>query len=123
MQNLQLNPIALHSAPQAEQAGSFREDGVNPDIEFRVKNDEHPKAEQILHDLARSKGINLQYNFSVHQRKDFGEGKMQYNTSNFGVLPDRHDGSYSPDLQKKIGEFRREFQAKLHEAGITNHPH
>lgn len=122
MQNLQLNPTALQSAPQAQQTGSFRRDGVNPDIEFRVKREDHPKTEQLLNDLARSKGISLQYNFGVREHKDLGEGKSQYNTSNFSVLPDRRDGSYSPELQKKIGELRQEFQTKLHEAGITNRP-
>ena len=126
MQNLQLNPsvfypTTLQSVLQATQTGSSRSSGVNPDVEFTVKRDDHPKARQLLDDLARSKGINLQYNFGVRRQNDFGDGNAQYNTSNFSVLPDRRDGSYSPELQKKIGELRQEFQTKLHEAGITNH--
>ncbi|WP_157356558.1 hypothetical protein [Pseudomonas sp. CBZ-4] len=126
MQNFQVNasvsnPMTLQSAAHATQAGSRRSDGVNPDLEFTVKRDDHPKARQLLDDLAQSKGLNLQYNFGVRGLKDFGDGNAQYITSNFSVLPDRRDGSYSPELQKKIGELRQAFQAKLHEAGISNH--
>ncbi|MBO0496860.1 hypothetical protein [Pseudomonas sp. Marseille-Q1929] len=126
MQSIQSNPSAfnpttLQSTHQATQAGAFRKDGLNPDIEFTVKNEHYSKAQQILNDTARSKGMNIQYSSGVHERKDLGEGNISYFTSNFTVLPDRPDGSYSPELQKKIGELRQEVQTKLHEAGITNH--
>lgn len=115
------NPLALQAAPEALRLRPKDHTPNNTEMRFTVKIEDTPKATQIFDELARSKDIGIKRESDAFDFDDHGGGLDMHNTLHFGFRPNRPDGTFSPALQMRISDFRREFQEKLDEAGIRNY--
>lgn len=109
------SPLLHQPAPEA-----LRLRPNNTDIRFTVGLQDSTKAKEIFHDLARLKDIDVKLEDDFHDLDDFGGGFNMHHTLHFTFKPNNPDGTFSPALQMRISDFRREFQEKLDEAGIRN---
>ncbi|MGY2374506.1 hypothetical protein ACW9IB_08355 [Pseudomonas sp. SDO524_S393] len=115
------SPLTLSGAPEALRMHPGAGMPEQTEIRFTVKIEDYRGAMNLFNDLARLKNIVVKQEFDDFEAGDYGGGFGLYNTVHFSFKPNNADGTFSPALQMRISDFNREFQERLHNAGIRNY--
>ncbi|UII69187.1 hypothetical protein LVW35_15980 [Pseudomonas sp. HN11] len=89
--------------------------------QFTVKQEDRADALDFFEDAARWNRVKVEQEFDQSTVGDYGGGEGTYNTIKFNFLPDRADGTFSPDYLKKTESAKRMFEGRMRSAGIQNY--
>ena len=116
-----ISPLPLQAAPEALRLRPSPGAIDTSNARFTVTFSDSFEAKDIFTKLAREKDIDVELKSDDLDFNDFGGGAQLQVTLDFAFKPDRPGGTFSPALQVRIDDLRREFQEKLKEANIRNY--
>ncbi|MGY4640100.1 hypothetical protein ACVWVP_004054 [Pseudomonas sp. TE24901] len=115
------SPLPLQAAPEALRMRPAPGTTDTSNARFTVTFSDQFEAKEIFTELARKKAIGVELKSDDLDYLDLGDGTQLHVTFDFRFKPNGPNGTFSPALQMRIDDFRREFQQKLQQAGIRNY--
>ncbi|TFF14019.1 hypothetical protein EXW72_06745 [Pseudomonas sp. BCA14] len=111
----------LNTDTQVRAVGSNEAHAKPTNAQFTVKEEDHADALDFFNDAASWNRVKVKLESDQPSVDDFGGGKGTYHTVKFSFVPDRADGTFSPEYVNKTERAIRMFEGRMSSAGITNY--
>ncbi|KAB0570252.1 hypothetical protein [Pseudomonas palleroniana] len=89
--------------------------------QFTIKQEDLADVMDFFYDAVSWNRVKVKLEFNQATVNDFGGGHGTYHTVKFSFIPDRADGTFSPDYLDKTERATLMFEGRMRSAGITNY--